>query len=199
VLPVSSLSPLDVLLPARGNAFVVCQDCRHWVEVKRGLVQTHHPGGDRCDGSAQVINFDLAWVEQQAAERRAAASAKLAELRAAARQDLRDQGSAHHPGKALREGRRAQARRIAAHGAQQHAEQQVRDTAATAIEAGWEGLARVPEAPSVVHIAARRAGRHRGAAAGYGQTELWLSPAEIGRANMAPRPERRALTSPSAA
>ena len=220
-LPISSLSSLDVLLPAQGNAWVVCPDCGYWAEVKRGLVRTHYPDGARCDGSAQVIDFDLSWVEQDAAEQRAAASALLTELRTATRQQLIKAGrtQTHHPGKTLPEGRRNKARRNAAQDAQHRDEQHLREAAATTMAAEWSGLARVPEAPAVSQIAAQRATRHANAqvaddrssptgrrplfpgaqVAGYGQTELWLSPAEIGRANMAPRPQRRALTSPTTA
>jgi hypothetical protein len=219
-LPITSLSALDVLLPAKGNAFLVCPDCQYWVEVKRGLVQTHRPTGRRCVGSAQKVDFDLDRTGRDAAERRAAASVQLTELHTAARQQLIDRGETHHPGKTLREGRRADTRRIAAHGAQQRIEQQVRDTASAALRAGWKHLAWVPEVPTPGQMIVRRSPKPANAGSavdlvqplvstrtalfpgarvvGYGRPELWLSAAELGFANMAPSAHRRALTSPTA-
>ena len=75
-LPISAIPALRLDLPETGSAWLVCPDCRHWVEAVRGLVQTHKPGGRRCEGSAQVLVFDL--TPAQHAARRVAARARLA-------------------------------------------------------------------------------------------------------------------------
>src|SRR5579883_3442599 len=106
-LPLSSLHALNIALHATGSAWLVCPDCEHWCEVRRGLVQAHKPHGARCPGSAQVIDFDLTPVEH-------------AVLSAAALERLRTTRRTHPVYPVLREGAHRAARRIATHAADLH-------------------------------------------------------------------------------
>jgi hypothetical protein len=165
-LPTTALHALDLYLPVvrrtsaknfgrnfiadedqsagSGNAWLVCPDCSHWVEVLRGLVQTHRPAGHRCPGSAQVVDFDLT-VGQHAA------------LCAAALQYLRAKNRTHPVRPVLREGQRRGTRRIAARAAQQYTGHKARTETAATLETVWERFARVPFAPAPCQIAAQRA------------------------------------------
>jgi len=143
-LPVSSLPALHLDLTAESkSAWLVCPDCRHWVEAIRGLVQTHKPDGERCVGSAQLLDFDLT-------------PAQHATRRAAAREYQRAGIGPHRgPVAVLSEGPRPAARHASVRSAQQRAETKPRPTMAAALEDAWQKLSRVPIAPAVHQIAAR--------------------------------------------
>lgn len=173
-LPLSSLHALNVALPAAGSAFLVCPVREHWCGVQRGLVQAHKPNGRRCPGSAQVIDFDLT-------------PAQHAALSAAAHQRLRATHGTHPVYPVLREGARRAARRIATLAANQHVHPQERASVMNLLEAGWDSVARIPAAPAVHQIAARRAARrvHPAQVVGHGWPEFWLERAELEQANTA--------------
>ncbi len=173
-LPLSSLHALDVELPVSGSAWLVCPDCDHWVEVVRGLVQTHRSEGRRCVGSAQRVDFDLTPAQHTA-------------LCTAARQWLQARGRTRPARLVLREGERRDTRRIATRGAAQYAEQRTRTAMADAFEAAWKRVGRVPAAPAVHQIAEQRAARsaHPAQVTGHGWFEFWLTEAELAHANSA--------------
>ncbi|HEV2636316.1 MAG TPA: hypothetical protein VGX23_14275 [Actinocrinis sp.] len=145
-LPVSSLPALHLDLPAESkSAWLVCPDCRHWVEATRGLVQTHKPDGIRCDGSAQVLDVDLT-------------PAQHATRRAAAREFQRAGiGPRRGPVAVLPEGPRPAARHATVRSAQQRTEAEPRTAMAEALAEAWLKFSRVPVAPPVHRIAAQRA------------------------------------------
>lgn len=150
-LPISAIPALRLDLPATGSAWLVCADCRHWVEAVRGLVQTHKPDGRRCAGSAQLLEFDL--TPAQHAARRAAARARLTPngspsvrsgrfvfaeaARRTARRDI---------------ARTEQSRAVASLGPTGKAS----TTMAAAFEAAWERTSRVPTATATAHMASPR-------------------------------------------
>jgi hypothetical protein len=186
-LPISTLPPLDLDLPATGSAWLICPDCTHLVEVIRGLVCTHKPDGRRCAGSAQKLDFDLT-PAQHAARRIAAREAMRPENRrylpaAAARQ------TTQHPRltAVIGDGRRPATRRTNARTGQHTVERHVRTTMAAAFETAWEKAARVPEAPAVHQIADRRAtcSAHPAQVTGHGWYEFWLTDTDMNHANSA--------------
>jgi hypothetical protein len=152
-LAISTLPPLDLDLPAIGSAWLVCPDCDHWVEVVRGLVTTHTPGGRRCDGSAQRLVFDL--TPAQHASRRVAVRAQV---------HARSSAPVVRTGRAALAGTAKQAtRRLVARVDQDLAETaarpsvKARTTMAAAFEDAWLKVKRVPVASSVHQLAARAA------------------------------------------
>ena len=173
-LPLSSLHALNIALPATGSAWLVCPGCEHWCEVVRGLVQTHKPNGARCPGSAQLIEFDLTAAEHAA-------------LSAAAHQRLRATGRTPPVYPVLREGARHATRRIATHAADLHVQHQERTSVMNTLEDGWEAVARIPAAPAVHQIAARRADHrvHPAQVVGHGWPEIWLTESDLKHANSA--------------
>lgn len=143
-LPVSSLPALHLDLAAEGmSAWLVCPDCRHWVEAVRGLVQTHRPEGPRCSGSAQKLDFDLT-AEQHAARRAAAREFQRAGI-----------GPRRGPVAVLAEGAEPAARHARARSSQQRIETEPRTAMAAALEEAWSKVRRIPVAPAVHQIAAR--------------------------------------------
>lgn len=186
-LAISTLPPLDLDLPATGSAWLTCPDCKNTVEVVRGLIQTHKPNGRRCDASAWRLEFDLT-PAQHAARRIAAREALRPENQrylppAAAPAPLRPRRLAT----VLGDGRRPATRRTAARTGQHTVERRVRTTMAAAFETAWEKAARIPAAPAVHQIAARRAAypAHPAQVTGHGWPEFWLTPAELNHANTA--------------
>jgi hypothetical protein len=151
-LPISSLPALDLDLPATGSAWLVCPDCRHWVEVVRGLVQTHSPDGRRCVGSAQRLDFDL--TPAQHAVRRVAVRAELHARQSPAPMVRTTRA-------AFADGAKRGARRVAVRTEQDRAEAAARPTGkgctamAAAFEDAWLQIKRVPVPASVHQIATR--------------------------------------------
>jgi hypothetical protein len=152
-LAISTLPPLDLDLPATGSAWLVCPDCRNWVEVVRGLVTTHKPGGRRCDGSAQLLGFDL--TPAQHASRRVAVRAQL---------HARSAAPVVRTGRAALAGTAEQAtRRLVVRVDQDLAETaarpsvKARTTMTAAFEDAWLKAKRVPTPTPVHRLAARAA------------------------------------------
>jgi hypothetical protein len=144
ILPVSALPALHLDLTNDGrSAWLVCRDCRHWVEVVRGLVQTHRPEGLRCAGSAQKVEFDLT-AEQHAARRVAAREYRRAGI-----------GPRRGPVAVLAEGTKPANRHASVRSAQLRIEAEPRTAMAAALEDAWLAVRRVPVAPAVHQIAAR--------------------------------------------
>jgi hypothetical protein len=143
-LTISSLSPLDLELPESGHAWLVCPDCRHWCEVARKLVQTHKVNGTRCPGSAQLLSFDLT-PARHAARRRAVQEYRRTHTAPAAWQ-----------ARTLSEGHAPAARLAATRTTRRGAEIKARTTMAAAFEVAFEKFTRVPTAPALHQIAARR-------------------------------------------
>jgi hypothetical protein len=151
-LSISTIPALDLDLPATGSAWLVCPDCGHWVEVVRGLVQTHKPDGLRCAGSAQVLDFDL--TPAQHAARRAAVRAELRSRQAPAT-TVRTT-TATLPGSPKQAARRAAVRTVqdrAELGARPSVK--ARTTMAAAFDDAWLKVKRVPVAAPVHRLAAR--------------------------------------------
>lgn len=150
-LPISAIPALRLDLPETGSAWLVCPDCRHWVEAVRGLVQTHKPDGSRCAGSAQLLDFDL--TPAQHAARRAAARARLTPNGSPSVRS----GRFVFPEAARRTARRDSARTeqnrtVASLGATRKAS----TTMAAAFEAAWERVSRVPTATATTYMADSR-------------------------------------------
>jgi hypothetical protein len=152
-LSISTIPALDLDLPATGSAWLVCPDCRCWVEVVRGLVQTHKPEGRRCDGSAQLLTFDL--TAAQHAARRRQARARLATGTAPA-------ATVRTSRAVFVESARRTARRVAAHTDQARTVASLRSagksstTMAAAFEVAWERATRIPVATATAHLGAGR-------------------------------------------
>jgi hypothetical protein len=150
-LPVSAIPALRLELPETGSAWLVCPDCRHWVEAVRGLVQTHKPDGRRCPGSAQLLDFDL--TPAQHAERRAAARARLTPNGSPRERSARF---------AFAEAARRTARRLEAHAGQNRLVASLGATAkagtamTTAFEAAWEKLSEVGVPTATAYISTAR-------------------------------------------
>jgi len=184
-LAISTLPPLDLDLPATGSAWIVCPDCTNTVEVIRGLIQTHKPDGRRCDASAWRLEFDLT-PAQHAARRIAAREAMRPE-----NQRYISRTAASVPQRPVRlatvlgDGRRPAKRRTHARTGQHTVERRVRTTMAAAFETAWEKASRVPEAPAVHQIAARRDTFpvHPAQVTGHGWVEFWLTDTELAHAN----------------
>lgn len=146
-LPISAIPALRLEFPEAGSAWLVCPDCRHWVEALRGLVQTHKLDGRRCAGSAQLLTFDL--TPAQHAARRAAARARLTPNGSPAVRSERF---------AFPEAAKRTARRVAAHTDQARTVASLRPagksstTMAAAFEAAWERTTRVPVATATAHL-----------------------------------------------
>lgn len=153
-LPISTLSALDLDLPATGSAWLVCPDCKHWVEAVRGLVATHKPDGRRCSGSAQLLDFDL--TPAQHATRRTVVRAQL-HTRQAPAPVVRAARAA------FADGPKRAARRTAVRCEQDRAEVaarpavKARTTMAAAFEDAWLTVKRVPVPAAVQQIATRAA------------------------------------------
>jgi hypothetical protein len=145
-LALSSLPPLDLELPESGRVWLVCPDCRHWCEVpKRKTVQTHKVNGTRCPGSAQLLNFDLT-------------PARHAARRRVVQEYRRTHAAPSAPrARALTEGRAPAGRLADTRTDRRRAEVKTRTTMALAFETAWERMGRVPVAPAVHQMAARRA------------------------------------------
>jgi hypothetical protein len=152
-LAISTLSPLDLDLPAIGSAWLVCPDCNQWVEVVRGLVQVHKPAGQRCAGSAQRLDFDLT-PAQHVARR----------IVVRAQSHPRSSGPTVRTARAVVAGGAKQAaRRLVARVEQDVAEAaarpsvKARTSMAAAFEDAWLKVKPVPAPASVQQIAARAA------------------------------------------
>jgi hypothetical protein len=65
-LALSALPPLEVDLVAGGCAWLVCPDCRRWVEAANNHVQAHASDRRSCPGSARRIVFDLTFARHDA-------------------------------------------------------------------------------------------------------------------------------------
>lgn len=146
-LPISAIPALRLELPSTGSAWLVCPDCRHWVEAVRGLVQTHKLDGQRCAGSAQLLEFDL--TPAQHAARRAAARARLTP---------NGSPSVRSERFALPEAAKRTARRDAARADQSRTVASLRPagkastTMTAAFEAAWERATRIPVATATAHL-----------------------------------------------
>ena len=153
-LPISKLPALNLDLPPAGSAWLVCPDCHHWVEVVRGLVQTHSPDGRRCTGSAQTLDFDLS--PAQHAARRVAARAELHSGQSSA-------PTVRTARAAFTAAPKQAARRVAVRIEQDRAESAARPTVkvrtamTAAFEDAWLKVKRVPGSAPVHQIAARSA------------------------------------------
>ena len=150
-LPISAIPALRLELPETGSAWLVCPDCRHWVETVRGLVQTHKPDGRRCPGSAQRLVFDL--TPAQHAERRAAARARLKPNGSPRERSARF---------AFAEAARRTARRVEARADQSRlvaslgASAKAGTAMTTAFEAAWEKLSEVAVPSATAYISTSR-------------------------------------------
>jgi hypothetical protein len=150
-LAISAIPALRLELPETGSAWLVCPDCRHWVETVRGLVQVHKPDGRRCAGSSQRLVFDL--TPAQHAARRAAARARLAPNGSPSVRSERF-GFAESAGRtARRDAVRAEQGRMV--GSLRPAGK-AGTTMAAAFEAAWERTARVPVATATAYLASGR-------------------------------------------
>lgn len=143
-LRISTLPALHLELPESGAAWLVCPDCHSCVEVVRGLVQTHKPDGTRCAGSAQRLTFDLT-------------PARHAARRAVAQRELETHATRRiSPARTLREGAAPAARLAVTRRDRRRVEVKARTSMVIAFEAAFEQIGRVPVAPALHQIAARR-------------------------------------------
>ncbi|HEV2343475.1 MAG TPA: hypothetical protein VGS97_05225 [Actinocrinis sp.] len=146
-LPISTLPPLDLDLPATGSAWLTCPDCKNTVEVIRGLVQTHKPNGRRCEASHWKLEFDLT-PAQHAARRIAAREVMRPENQRYLSHTTTAAPQRPRLATVLGDGRRPATRRTNARAGQHTAERRVRTTMAEAFEDAWEKVARIPVAPA---------------------------------------------------
>jgi hypothetical protein len=86
---VSKLRPQDINLRDGERRTIRCPECRTWRMIRRGMVWTHHPEGERCSGSARKVVFDLTveqWERKLQRQARRCADAMPAENRRSATQ-----------------------------------------------------------------------------------------------------------------
>ncbi|MGR6998778.1 hypothetical protein ACU686_12715 [Yinghuangia aomiensis] len=86
---VSKLRPQDINMRDGERRTIRCPECRTWRMIRRGMVWTHHPDGERCSGSARKVVFDLTveqWELKLQRQARRCADAMPAENRRSATQ-----------------------------------------------------------------------------------------------------------------
>lgn len=86
---VSELRSQDINLRDGERRTIRCPECRTWRMIRRGMVWTHHPEGERCSGSARRVVVDITveqWERRLQRQQRRCADAMPAENRRSAQQ-----------------------------------------------------------------------------------------------------------------